>query len=101
MKWFKAAWSPVAAALLAGLAILAAMSAARHKATADKWRQTAVDIEEGNVVKGIETAEAASTQAALHDLRALERNETAEARRTKIREQNEPIANIVDNWGKS
>ena len=101
MKWFKAAWAPVAAAGLAVLAILAVMAAARQKAIAESWRDKSVSIEEGNVVKGIETAEAANTQAALHDARADERNKTAEIRRAKIREKNEPIANIVDNWGKS
>ena len=101
MKWFKAAWAPIAAAGLAALAILAAMSAARHKATAQKWRDKAVAIEEGNVVKGVETAAAASTQAALHDNKAKDRNAAAEARRSQIREKNEPIANVLDNWRKS
>lgn len=101
MNWLKAAWAPIAAAGLVALALLAAISAARHKATADRWRDKAVDIEEGNVSRGTLTAEAANTQAKLHNARAEERNMTAEARRTQIREKNEPIANIVDNWRKS
>ena len=100
MNWFRTAWAPIAAAGLAALAILAAMSAARHKAIADKWRQTAVDIEEGQVVKGTETAEAASTQAALHDAKADERNKKAEARITQIAGKNEAISSILDGWKK-
>ena len=100
MNWLKAAWAPFAAAGLAALAILAAMSAARHKAQAQKWRDKAVSIEHGKVVKGVKTAQAASSQAALHDAKAKDRNTAAEARRSQIREKNEPIANIVDGWGK-
>jgi len=98
MSWLKAAWAPLAAAGLAALAVLAAVSAMRHKATAEKWRDKAVDIEEGNVVKGIETAEAANAQAALHDNLAEERNEKAKARITQIGAKNEPISDILDNW---
>ncbi len=101
LDWFKAAWAPFAAAGLAALAILAAMSAARHKATAQKWRDKAISIETGNVIKGVETAAAASSQAALHDEKAKARNTAAEARRSQIREKNEPIANVLDNWRKS
>lgn len=101
MTWLKAAWAPIAAAGLAALAILAAMSAARHKATAQKWRDKAVAIEEGNVIKGVETAAAASTQAALHDNKAKERNTAAEARISQIGAKNEPIADVLDNWRKS
>lgn len=98
--WFKAAWAPIAAAGLAALAILAAMSAARHKATAQKWRDKAVAIEEGNVVKGVETAAAASSQAALHDVKAKDRNTAAEARITQIAGKNESIESILDGWSK-
>lgn len=101
MKWLKAAWAPIAAAGLAALAILAAMSAARHKATAQKWRDKAVAIEEGNVVKGVETAKAANTQAALHDNKAKDRNAAAEARISQIGSKNEDIADILHNWSKS
>ncbi len=100
LDWLKAAWAPIAAAGLAALAILAAMSAARHKATAQKWRDKAVAIEEGNVVKGVETAAAASTQATLHDNKAKKRSTAAEARITQIGAQNEPIADVIDNWRK-
>ncbi len=100
-SWLKTAWAPVAAAGLAALAILAAMSAARNKATADAWRDKAVAIEEGNVVKGIETAEAANSQAALHDQKADKRNEFAAKRISEIGAKNEPMADILDNWRKS
>lgn len=100
LNWFKAAWTPIAAAGLAALAILAVMSAARHKAAAQKWRDKAVSIEEGHVVKGVTTAKAANSQAKLHDHRAAERNKAATARITQIGEKNEPIASILDQWKK-
>jgi len=101
MSWLKAAWAPVAALGLAALAILAVMSAARQRATAERWRDKAVSIEEGNVSRGTLTAAAANTQAKLHDNKAKERNDKAKARRAQIRKKNESIANIVDNWGTS
>lgn len=101
MSWLKSIWSPIAAAGLAFLAIMAAMSAARHKAKAEDWAQAALDIEEGKVVKGIETASEANTQAALHDARATERNTAATARISQIGAKNEPIADVLDNWRKS
>ncbi len=101
LDWFKAAWTPFATAGLAALAILAAMSAARHKATAQKWKDKAVAIEEGNVVKGVETAAAASSQAALHDEKAKARNTAAAARITQIGNKNEEIKTILTNWGVS
>ena len=100
MSWLKAVWAPIAVAGLAVLAILAAMSAARQKAAAEKWRQKAVDIEEGNVSRGTLTAEAASTQAKLHDEKADERNKKAEARITQIAGKNESIESILDGWKK-
>jgi hypothetical protein len=100
MNWLKAAWAPIAAAGLAALAILAAMSAAKHKATAQKWRDKAVDIEEGNVSRGTLTAKAANSQAKLHDNKAKERNTAAKARITQIGAKNEPIADVLNNWRK-
>ena len=96
--WLRASWVAISTAGLAFLAILAAMQYARQKNEAQKWRDKAVAIEEGNVVKGIETAEQANTQAALHDARADERNEKATARISQIGDKNEPIADILDNW---
>ena len=101
MRWLKAAWAPLAAAGLAALAILAAMSAARHKSNADKWAQKALDIEQGNIVKGVETAEEANEKAALHDRRAQERKSVAETRITQIAGKNESIESILDGWKKS
>ena len=101
MSWLKSVWAPIAAIGLAALAIFAAIRAANSKAVAEKWRDKAVQIEEGNVVKGIETAEAASSQAAVHDNIAEERAKIASERITKIGEKNEAIADILDNWRKS
>ena len=100
MSWLKAAWAPLAVAGLAVLAFMAAMSAARHKAVAQRWRDKAMTIEGGNVVRGVETAEAANTQAKLHDAKADERNEKATARITQIGAKNEEITDILDGWRK-
>lgn len=99
--WLRSAGVSISTAALALLALWAAMSYARQKNQAQEWRDKAVAIEEGNVVKGVETAEAANTQAALHNARAEERNEKATARITQIGEKNEPMADILDNWRKS
>lgn len=100
MKWLKSAWSPVVAAVLAILAIIGAMSAARHKARADKWRNRSVSIELGNVIRGVENAEEASLNARIHDNIADDRNKKAAARIIKIAENNESIVDILDRWRK-
>ena len=91
--WLKTMWGALTIALVAGLAIFAA---ARQKANARKWQQTAVDIEEGNVVKGLMTAEAASTKAKLHDAAADAIVKNAEHR---VKEKDESTADILKSWG--
>ena len=100
MTWLKTTWSAISVALLAALAIFAVASAQRQKSSAEKWKKTAVDIESGKLKKAITTAEAASTKAKLHDARAGEMKAKAEARITKIGEQNEDVADILDRWSK-
>ncbi len=100
MKWLKATGSAISVAFLAALAVFAVFSAQRQKAQARKWQGKAEDIEAGNVVKGIEMAEAASAQAKLHEARAKEKKAKAEQRITQIGEKNEDIASILDNWSK-
>jgi hypothetical protein len=87
-------------ALLAALAVFAVASAQRQKSSARKWQETAVDIESGKLKDAIVTAEAANTKAKLHDAKAGELKAKAEARITKIGEQNEDVADILDRWSK-
>jgi len=98
MTWIKASWTALSAALLAALAIFAVASAQRHKKTAKKWQDKAVAVEEGKVVKGIEKAEQASTQAALHEAKAESIKAKAEARITQIGEKDEDVADILNRW---
>ena len=93
MKWIKTHLAVLGAAIVAALAIFAA---ARHKAMAKQWQETAVDIEQGNVIKGTMTAEAASTKAKLHDAKADEIKAKAE---TKIGKKDEATADILSRWG--
>lgn len=93
MKWIKTHLALLGAAIVAALAIFAA---ARHKAMAKQWQETAVGIEEGNVSRGTLTAEAASTKAKLHDAKADEIKAKAEA---KVGKRDEATADILKRWG--
>lgn len=100
MQWLKGLGISVKVAVTALLMAMAVMAAKRHKDNADKWRNTAVEIENGYVVKGIETAAAASSQAKLHDERATAIKEKAEACITQMADKDEDVADILDRWGK-
>ena len=99
MDWLKGLGISVKIAVLAFLAALAVMAAKRQKATANKWHDTAVDIELGKVSRGTTTAKAASTQAKLHDAKADEIKAKAEAQITKMGDQDEDVKDILARWG--
>ena len=101
MSFLKTTWSALSAAFMVALVIFAGAAVIRQKNQAEKWKGKAVDIELGNVVKGVKSAEAASTKAKLHDATAGEKKKAAEARITKIGEKNEAVADILDRWRKS
>ena len=101
MNWLKGLGISVKVAALAFLAVLAVMAAKRQKASAKKWRDKALDIELGNIVKGTQTAAAASTQAKLHDNRGHEIAEKARARFKYMGGQDEDIASILDQFRSS
>jgi len=101
MTWLKATWTALGTALLAALAVFAVANARAQKSNARKWQEKATDIEAGNVVKGVETAAAALTQAKLHESKAAAARATAEARITAIGENNEDMADIIDRWRRS
>lgn len=98
MNWIKGLGISVKVAALAFLAALAVMAAKREKETAEKWHEKAVDIELGKVTEGTTTAKAASSQAKLHDARALEIKKKAESRITSIGESDEDVADIIRRW---
>jgi len=99
MTWLKGTWSALSAGILAALAIFAVVSASRQKASAQKWQDKAIDIEEGNVKAGTLTAEAASTKAKLHEAKAKQKRSAAEARITQIAEKDDEISSIIASWG--
>ena len=101
MKWLKTTWSALSAALLAALVIFAAANARRHKEVAEKWQGKAVDIEQGNVVKGVTTASQATTQAKLHEAKAASIKKKAEDRISSIGERDEDVSDILDRWRSS
>jgi len=80
MNWLKGLGISVKVAVVAFLGVMAVMAAKRQKGIADKWKDKAVDIELGNVVKGTMTAKAANSQAKLHQARAVEIKKKAKAR---------------------
>jgi len=101
MSWLKGLGISVKVAIGALLMAMAVMAAKRHKDTADKWRNTAVEIENGYVVKGIETASAANIQADFHDERADRIKEKAEARAKQMGGADEDVDSILDQFRSS
>ncbi len=98
MNWLKGLGISVKVAIGALLMAMAVMAAKRHKDTADKWRNNAVEIENGYVIKGVETASAASTQAKLHDEKATAIKKKAEARASQMGGQDEDVRDILDQF---
>jgi len=98
MNWLKGLGISVKVAALAFLAALAVMAAKRQRTIADKWKDKVIDIELGNVVKGVETAATASTQAKLHDANANEIRSKAETRITQMGDQDREISDILSAW---
>lgn len=99
MNWLKGLGISVKVAITALLMAMAVMAAKRHKDIADNLRNNADMIENGYVVKGIETASAANTQAKLHDNKAHEIKEKAEARITEMGDKHEDVKDLIAKWG--
>jgi len=99
MNWLKDLGISVKVAVTALLMAMAVMAAKRHKAEANKWKITAIDIKQGNVDKGTMTAKAANSQAKVHSAKAKEIKKKAEARITQMGEKDEDVADILAKWG--
>ena len=98
MNWLKGLGISVKVAIGALLMTLAIMSAKRSKDLADKWRNNAVEIENGYVIKGVETAAAANTQAMITDEKAKRIKAKAETHITKMGGKDEDISSILDQF---
>ena len=101
MNWIKERWAAIVVAFGVFLGVLAMMAASREKKVARQWQERAVSIEEGTVTESLETANAANTQAKLHEGRAKERAKKAEARLNQAGDADEEVADILDRWSKS
>ena len=98
MLWLKCLSVSLKVAIGALLMTLAIMSAKRSKDLADKWRNNAVEIENGYVIKGVETAAAANTQAKIHDNKAHEINKKAKAYAATLGGKDEDSSYIIDQF---
>lgn len=98
MNWFKGLGISVKVAAFAFLAVLGVFALKRQKARADQWKDKAVDIQLGNVVKGVTTAKAANTQAMIHDANARRIKKKAEERVNQMGGQDEEISDLLDKW---
>ena len=98
MSWLRGLSVSLKVAIGALLMALAVMAAKRHKDAADKWRNAGVEIENGYVVKGIETASAANTQAKIHDEKAKQIKAKAEAHAKNMGGNDEDIGSILDQF---
>jgi len=100
--WLKGLGISVKVAVIAFLGVMAVMAAKRHKTTANKWHDKAVDIELDNVKAGTMTATAANTQAKKHDAIAHDIKAKAVARVKakggKDERIDEDISDILDQF---
>lgn len=101
MNWLKGLGISVKVAVTALLMAMAVMAAKRHKAEANKWKITAIDIKQGNVDKGTMTAKAANSQAKIHSAKAKDIKKKAEARAKQMGGQDEEISSILDQFKSS
>lgn len=100
MNWLKGLGTSAKIAIGIFLAALAVMAAKRQEGIADKWKDKAVDIETGNVVKGVDTAKAALTQAKKHDAKARELQKKAKAIMDQTGKKDESTAVLLSRWKK-
>ena len=99
MTWLKGLGSSVWIGLLGFLAAMAAVSAARNSAEAEKWKKKADDETEKDVQAGTRKAQQHLTQAKLSENKAAEAKKKASERIDAIGRKDETLAEIVSGWG--
>lgn len=87
-------------ALIAFAAVLAAASASRHKANAQKWKERAVSDAESDVEDGVEKTKQALTQAKLHDDLAKAEEKRTRDKLDAIDKQAPTMGEITSRWRK-
>lgn len=100
MNWLKSLGKSAKVAIGLFFVAMALAAAKRQKGVANKWKDKAVDIELGNVVKGVETAKAALTQAKLHDNKARDLQKKAKAIMDRTGKKDESTAVLLSRWKK-
>jgi len=101
MNWIKANLKAFLAAIAAFLAFMAVASAASSKAKAEKWAKIAEDEKAKDVADSVGKANAALTQAKLHNAKAAEAKEKAKAKIDVIAAKDPAMADIVNGWKKA
>ncbi len=101
MNWLKGLGSSIWIGILAVGMALAAASAVRSKAEANKWQRTAVDEKEKDVSDSVGKAKAALTQAKLANNRAKEAKENARKKLDVIGKKDPELARVVSGWKSS
>ena len=101
MGFLKTSKAALIGALSIIAAIFAAASAARHKKTAEKWRQSGEVEKIKDVKDGVQKAEAHFSQAKLHDAKAEEAKLKARDKLDRLGEQDEELADTVERWKRS
>lgn len=100
MNWLKGLGKSAWIAIGIFLAAMAVAAAQRQKITANKWKDKAVDIETGNVVKGVDTAKVALTQAKLHNAKARKLQKKAKTIMDRTGKKDESTAMLLSRWKK-
>jgi len=100
MNWIKGLGKSVWIAIGIFFAAMAVAAAQRQKGVANKWKDKAVDIETGNVVKGVETAKAALTEAKKHDAKARDLQKKAKGIMDRTGKKDESTAELLSRWKK-
>lgn len=98
--WLKSTWSAALVAFLAFAAAIAANSAARHRASARKWKERAVVDAEAGVGEGVESTKAALTQAKLHDAIAKDEEKQTRKKLDEIDKRAPTMGDITSRWRK-
>ena len=100
MTWLKSIGSALVAAAIAFGIFMAANAASNERRKARQWQERALDEVEASLTDDIELANAALTQAKLHDAKAEEAIAKGKARLDKLGSRHEDVADIVDRWRK-
>lgn len=96
--WLKRLWQPIAVAVAAFLAVMAARRIAGHSAAADRYAELAAEANQRDVENAFDKYQRASRLAKTHRQRAVDIRRQTEKRIDDIAKSDDEIADIVDRW---